>query len=448
MTIDQRADLINQLQRIGDHAPQLEQLYRQALSSNRESVFKEALALRLSESPGNMLLTAWACRLDLPLAQSAAVRGAKTIRHWRTALIASATLALCFAFLADGKPPVPLPGEAAASFWVGWAPLTALAVLVYLALFNRFGKGIRPVAIPIAALGITAFTVALTSARRTDDIAVLVALHLPFLSWATVGASLAWAYTPPLKQGYAFIAKSLETALTGAIYAATGILFLALSFGIFAVLGVKWSPQTHLFIAACGLGSVPILALASAYDPTQTPAEQNWETGLGRLLTIFSRIFLALSLVVLAVYLLFFVPSNFWHPFRAREALIVYNATIMAILVLLIAIATAAHEAQDPILRRSIIALVALTTILNVYALAAIISRIEQFGLSPNRYTAAGWNIVTLAVLAMLLVQLARSQPQQWLSVLRQSITYALVPATAWALWVCLGLPLSFPFAA
>ena len=313
--------------------------------------------------------------------------------------------------------------------------------------YDSFGKNIRPYILAISALTLLAFTALATSATRTDDIAILVALHLPFLAWATVGAALAYRHLSPAKQGYAFIAKSLETALTGAIYAAAGILFLALTYGIFAALGVEFPSHTHWRIAACGIGTVPILALASVYEPTLAPAEQSWATGLGRLLAIFSRVFLALSLGVLLTYLLFFVPANFWHPFHAREALIAYNTTIIAILVLLAAIATSVDETQGHLVRRSVIVLVVLTLVLNAYALAAIVSRIDQFGLSPNRYAAAGWNIVTLAILAVILIRHGRCQSDQWLLALRTSIAYALVPATAWALWVCLLLPQFSPFA-
>ncbi len=445
MTNLQRADLKNQLDRASGNASALEQLYRKALAADAIATFREVLAQRLAAHPDDILLSAWACRLDLPLANPSAARNNKTTRYWRTAIVASAALGLLFVLLADGKPPIPLPGPAATSFWIGWAPLTAFGILVYLASFDHLRKNIRPYAIPATALLLITGGAISAGIDRKDDVAILIALHLPFLAWITVGAALAWRYPPPIKQGYAFTAKSLETALTGAIYAAAGILFLALTHGIFAILGVEFSNLTHLRIAACGVGSVPILALASSYDPTVAPDEQGWTTGLGHLLAILSKVLLALSLAVLIAYIGFFVPTNFWHPFRAREALIVYNTTIIAILVLLAAIATAANKSQEPILRYGVIALVALTSLLNAYSLAAIASRINQFGLSPNRYAAVGWNIVTLIVLTMILARQWRCPSKQWLPVLRQSIAYALVPTAAWALWMCLGLPLSFP---
>ena len=136
MSIDQSTHLLHQLERASGNALALEQLYRQALNSDDEAIFREALVLHIAEHPNDVLLSAWACRLDIPSAPAVAERSDKAIRHWRTAIGASAALGLLFVVLADGRPPVPAPGSAAPSFWIGWAPLTALAVLVYLASFD------------------------------------------------------------------------------------------------------------------------------------------------------------------------------------------------------------------------------------------------------------------------------------------------------------------------
>jgi hypothetical protein len=183
---------------------------------------------------------------------------------------------------------------------------------------------------------------------HSDSIAISTGLHLPFVAWAAIGASLAASHPKPDRQYYSFIAKSAETALTGAIYLAAGMVFLTLTRGIFATLGIEF-PQAQK-IAAWGIGAVPILALASAYDPTTSPGAQNWTTGLARLLKILTQLLLPLALSILAVYTLWFIPTHFWHPFQEREVLIVYNATIMAILALLATVVMGANEYRPPII--------------------------------------------------------------------------------------------------
>jgi hypothetical protein len=82
--------------------------------------------------------------------------------------------------------------------------------------------------------------------------------------------------------------------------------------------------------------------------------------------------------------------------------------------------------------------------LLNVYALAAIVSRTIEFGLTPNRYAVFGWNIVTLLMLVVVGVRLWRGRSTPWVYIFRESIARVSVLAVVWALWVLIGLPLSF----
>jgi hypothetical protein len=240
----------------------------------------------------------------------------------------------------------------------------------------------------------------------------------------------------------------VETVLAGGIYFAAGAIFLGLTHGIFTVLGIN-IPQDILQTAvAWGIGAIPVLALASVYDPTAAPVAQNWTTGLTRILRILTQLLLPLALGVLVVYVFWFVPAYFWRPFQEREVLIVYNATILAILVLLtVVVSGPAGERsprQDTVLRYAVLALGGLTLLLNVYALAAIVSRTIEFGLTPNRYAVFGWNIVTLLMLAVVGSRQWRGRSAPWVCIFRESIARVSVLAVAWALWVLVGLPLSF----
>jgi len=364
------------------------------------------------------------------------------------AVATSVVLGILYALFAGDKPPVPQPGEAHPLFWIGWGPLTALGILFYLARVDRTGERIhRHGVLAVAVIALAVYT-ALMAWGRTDQIAILMALHLPFVAWAAVGVSLTLGHADPARQCHAFLVKSVETVLTGGIYFGAGVLFLGLTYGIFAVLGIKLPQDGLRTVAAGGIGVIPVLALASVYDPSAAPVAQNWTTGLARILRILTRLILPLALGVLAVYVFWFIPAYFWRPFLAREVLIVYNATILAILVLLTVVVTGPDEhrspRQDTILRDAVVVLGILTLLLNVYALAAIVSRTFEFGLTPNRYAVFGWNIVTLLMLAGIVIRLWRGRLDPWAPVLRESIARVLVLGVAWALWVVVGLPLSF----
>jgi hypothetical protein len=192
----------------------------------------------------------------------------------------SVALGVVSALMARGKPPIPIPGEADPLFWIGWAPLVALGILVYLAVVDGSGRrSYRYVGMAVAVLSMACYA-AVAAGSRVDDIANLSALHLPLVSFGSIAAALMLVYPDPARQCYAFLVKSAETVLTGGIYFAGGILFVGLTCGIFAALGIT-VPENYLRTAAAwGIGAVPVMALASVYDPTIRPVAQDWTTGL------------------------------------------------------------------------------------------------------------------------------------------------------------------------
>ena len=82
-----------------------------------------------------------------------------------------------------------------------------------------------------------------------------------------------------------------------------------------------------------------------------------------------------------------------------------------------------------------------LTLLLNLYALAAIVTRTLQYGLTPNRHAVLGWNAVTLLMLAFLLARSWSAEPDDWPPKFRASMGRVMVLAVGWASWVIWGLP-------
>lgn len=233
-------NLKSQIEGARGDAAGLERLYKQALVAGNEAVFKEAIERFAGEHPENVLFSAWAYRLDiLPppppvVAPEGQTANQSQTRRWWTAVATSAVLGVVYALFARDRPPIPIPSEADPLFWIGWGPLTALGILFYLTMVDRSERRIYRYA-GLAVIPIAVYT-AVTAWSRTDDIAILSALHLPFVAWAAIGAALTLGHPDPARQCYAYLVKSAETVLVGGIYFAAGAIFLGLTFGIFAVL--------------------------------------------------------------------------------------------------------------------------------------------------------------------------------------------------------------------
>jgi hypothetical protein len=95
-------------------------------------------------------------------------------------------------------------------------------------------------------------------------------------------------------------------------------------------------------------------------------------------------------------------------------------------------------------LRRGIIAVAALTLMVSLYAFSAIVYRTVQEGLTPNRVTFIGWNLINTGLLALLLWGQVRQGPERWLQGVHQAFGVGALLYTGWSLLVIFGLPWLF----
>jgi hypothetical protein len=219
------------------------------------------------------------------------------------------------------------------------------------------------------------------------------------------------------------------------------------TFGLFQALGIDLPVITQRLLIAGGAGMIPVLAVAIAYDPTRPPSEQSFEGGLIRLLGLLLRLFLPLTLAVLVVYVCI-VPFYFWRPFENRDVLIIYNAMLFAVMALLLGATpytlTDIGLMQQRWLRRGIVAVAALAGIVSIYALAAITYRTVQEGLTPNRVTFIGWNLINTGLLAYLLLNQVGKDATTWLRAVQQTLGIGALLYAAWSTLVVFGLPWLF----
>jgi hypothetical protein len=193
---------------------------------------------------------------------------------------------------------------------------------------------------------------------------------------------------------------------------------------------------------------IGVLAVALVIDPKAAPAQQPFDEGLSRLVTLLLRLLLPLAVLVLVVFI-GFIPANFRQPFENRDVLIAFNAMLFAVVALLVGVVPLAQgDLNERLWRwlwRGILALTALALLIGIYALAAIVYRTLEDRLTPNRLVFIGWNVINLGVLLWLLVLQWRSAPAARLSALHRTLTGAMLPYAAWAVLTLVALPWLFP---
>ena len=359
--------------------------------------------------------------------------------RWPSAVIGALLLGGLFAFLAGDRVPIPVPVPGVSpTYWIGWSPLTGLALLLYLLRGGGLGVDRRRYLIGGAGIAVVTVGSALNAWEATEDVALITAIHLPLVVWMIVGWTVSGT-RPISDQLYPYLLKSVETLIAAGLFLIAGVIFGGLTLGVFRALGVELPGRLVSVAAASGLGATPLLALAMVFDPTRAPRDQDWSRGLAGIQRIIPRLLVPAALGVLLVYVLWFIPNQFWRPFEDRTALVVFNLTIVAIVALTATALPGYDEEQNPrlvgLLRRALLAMGLLTVLLNAYALTAGIWRIMESGLTPNRHVLLGWNVVTLALMTMMTATLWRAGPE-WVSNLRRTLVRMMVPSTFWALWV------------
>ena len=427
---------------------ELERLYRAALRDGRADAFQSALLACYEESPDSALYAAWFYRLQ-PGADDAIIAEVKPRRgvNWVAAVPLSVLTGLIFWALSDVERLVVLQGIPQLLLW--WSPIATMSALIFLVLTSRRAVG-RALALGLGVMAVAAYVVLLTPTLdpgwKAEQTIVLAAIHLPLLCWFALGISILG-----LRSGtddrFAFLVKSIEVLIAAGLYLAAGIAFGAITVGMFAALGIELPEIWLRLIAAGGFGLLPVLALATVYDPRMPPAEQDFDQGLSRFVATMMRLLLPLTLGVLVIYV-FVIPLNFLAPYENRDVLIVYNLMLFAILGLLLGATPLRREGLAPVLqtwlRRAILAVAILVELVSLYALSATVFRTVQGGLTINRLTIIGWNSINIGILVWLIFRQFRDGRERWATSLQSVFSLATNAYLVWVVFLLIVAPLVF----
>jgi len=326
-----------------------------------------------------------------------------------------------------------------------WAPAAACLVLAFLALTRQPFSWRRDGLLALGVVVITAYVTWLVLGPKSgSQYRDLMILHLPLLAWVAVGLSILGRKLDDHHR-FAFLIKSAEVVLTGGIYFGAAFLFVGITSGLFDAIGIKFTEDVMRWLLPGAAGLIPVLAVASVYDPHLPPGEQRFEQGLAKLISLLGRIFLPLTLLVLVIYVLY-IPANFWRPFEQRDVLIVYNGMLFAVLGLLI-IATPFRAEDVPERLRQwlwygIVAVAALTLLVSLYALSATVYRTVLNFLTMNRLTVIGWNVLNIALLGLFLYRQIRYGPAKWIESSQATFRIGMVAYAVWTMLLIVVMPL------
>ncbi|MGW8250299.1 MAG: hypothetical protein ACWGO1_06625 [Anaerolineales bacterium] len=429
-----------QIQANKDNPEHLEALFQIARRNRETAAFTTDLLVCFNAEPDNRLYAAWYYRLKGEPEQKI-----KEGANWKLAIPLAAGNGLVLWALSS--PNLTTLHGTPILAWLA-APITALFVMAFLTLTSAKNHR-RALLLGVGLVVVTALCMLLDNwvARQTSQYyEILLVPHLALLAWASIGVCLIGVRSSANNR-FAFLVKSIEVFVTAGVYLIAGIAFGAITLGMFAALSIEPPEVVLRLIAIGGAGIIPLIAVATIYDPLFDPQDQDFNQGLSRFIATLMRLLLPLTIGVLVVYL-FVIPFKFTEPFINRDVLIVYNAMLFAIMGLLVGATPLNLESISPrlgqALRWGILMVAVLAVLVSLYAVSALLYRTVGGGLTINRITMLGWNVINIALLTLLIIRQLGRHLSAWNERIKSVFSLGAYAYVIWSLFVVLVMPLVF----
>ena len=432
-------DYLQEIRASYNDPQRLEDLYQAACREGAADRFTADLLACYKESPDNLLYAAWYYRLQRAV-HDEGIPGRSV--NWKLAVPLSVVMGLIFWGLSS--PQLDLSGHMPYLLLV-WAPIAACFVIAFVTFASGQHRR-RSLLVGIGLLGLGVYVTLFVTLSQRPHYQTLMMFHLPLLAWVGAGLSILGLRSEH-RNRFAFLIKSIEVFITGGIFLIAGGVFVSITVGMFEALRVSLPKPILRLLMAGGAGAIPVLAVATVYEPYLSPLEQKFQRGLGRLIYTLMRLLLPLTLLVLMAYLLV-IPFNFMEPFRNREVLIVYNAMLFAIMGLLLGATPVREdhlpERHHPLLRKGILAVAILAVLVSLYALSAIVYRTVLGGITVNRLAVIGWNGINIGILVGLIYKQFKDGPTAWIRSLQTVFSVGTNGYLVWTVFLVLAIPWLF----
>jgi hypothetical protein len=266
----------------------------------------------------------------------------------------------------------------------------------------------------------------------------LTALHLPIALWLVVGVSYAAAQWFRGNGRMDFVRFSGELFIYYVLIALGGVVFIAFTVMMFEAIGIKAQWLVQNWIVPCGVAGA-VLVASWLVEAKQSVIE-NMAPVLTRVFTPF-----------FTILLLAFLATMAWtgNPIDVQRNVLIAFDLLLVLVVGLVLYAASARDLEAPanVFDYLQLLLIVSALLVDVLALAAIATRISEFGFTPNRVAALGENIILLVNLAWSgVVYLRFLRGQGTFAALERWQTAYLPVYSVWATFVVIAFPPLFSY--
>lgn len=321
-------------------------------------------------------------------------------------------------------------------FYPRFAPLIVICALIcyFLPVINSF----KIKSIIIIGLFLCTTVMLLLPDNPKSPSIIMSQIHMPLV----LGSLLALAFMaddwkkPDARLLY--VRYVGEVIIYSIIILIGGIVLTLLTFGLFGLIGLSIREWYISHIVVFGLVATPVVA-TFLYDSALRR--------VSKIAILISNVFSPLLLITVFVYLLAILYQG-KSPYADREFFISFNGLLVIVLaVTVFSISGKSKPETSRVVDKVNISLVSVTLLINTVALSAILFRLSEYGITPNRIAVTGSNILIFIHLVLILkAYIHQYKNSDSPDKLKKVVANYLPIYSSWSVFIGIILPVLFTF--
>lgn len=296
----------------------------------------------------------------------------------------------------------------------------------------------RRLFIVAAAVLISAIYINILPDNDNSDTLILACIHLPLVLWAMLGFTYVGDKLNNFRRRLDFLRYNGDLVVMTAVMLIAGGLLTAITLGLFSLIDISIEEFYIEYIVTCGLAAAPIVGTYLVQTNPQL---------VSKVSPVIAKVFTPLVLVTLVAYLIAIIYTG-KDPYNDRDFLLLFNLLLIGVLAIILFSITGTSKSDEGKIGLLLLAALSIVTIvINGIALSAIVFRISEWGITPNRLAVLGSNLLIIVNLVMVAYNLFKAvKNRDAVEKVENSIAFFLPIYSAYAIVVTFVFPLLFNF--
>ncbi len=405
---------------------ELERLYR----SNKKEFGKEFLKI-YSEIPEKKIAEYWKVRLEFD-------RASENERKLPKSEIFSLIIACIISGFLIKLPQILKLTVADEIFY---ARNAALIMFLGLAVFYFMSEKIfrlKHLIISAGAFLVAALYINILPVNNESQTVNLAYIHLPLFIWCVYGLIFIGFNTKDMLKRIDYIKYNGDLVVLSTIILIAGAILTYITLALFQAIDINIENFYMNYIAVWGLMFTPIIA---------TCIIRNFPLAANKIAPVIANIFSPIVLITLVIYLISITLSG-KDPYNDRDFLLIFNMMLLGVMAIIVFSVSEASVNKNQRFNEIVLCFLTVVTLLvDMVALSAILYRLGEYGLTPNRTAVLGSNLLIFFNLVLILKDLILVIfKNKSINQVEYTIAKYLPVYFVWTIIVTCGFPIIFGF--